>query len=67
MHGRDDGHHSAHQEKVTIRPLTAHLLNNIRKVKAQRFSSSVEFVLSGPSGIVLYHLVLFASRLHDTS
>ena len=30
---------------------------------AQRFSSSSEFVLSCPSDVILYHLVLVASRL----
>jgi hypothetical protein len=33
--------------------------------KAQRFSSSSEFVLYCPSGVILYHLVLFASRLQS--
>ena len=32
---------------------------------AQRFSSSKWFLLSSPSGVLLPHPVLFASRLHN--
>jgi hypothetical protein len=34
-----------------------------RSLAAHLFSRSMEFVLSGPPGAVLYHPVLFASRL----